>query len=93
MLRMKGGAVREARSPLKDAIDCRASQQQYDRGQVGLGGCDHTIVLYVMFHVAKEVRTLRNEDQEPLFCGATPAPSSLDDEDMLMLNEAALRLE
>lgn len=36
-------------------------------------------------------RTLRNEDQEPLFCGATPAPSSLDDEGMLLLNERALR--
>lgn len=46
-----------------------------------------------MLHVGREVRTLRNEDQEPLFCGATPAPSSLDDEDMLMLNEAALGVE
>ena len=33
MLRMKGGAVREARSPLKDAIDCRASQSQYGSGR------------------------------------------------------------
>lgn len=46
-----------------------------------------------MFHVMKVVRTLRNEDQEPLFCGATPAPSSLEDEDMLMLKEAVLRVE
>ena len=27
--------------------------------------------------------TLRKEDQEPLFCGAMPAPSSLEEVDMV----------
>ena len=58
--RMKGGAVMEWRSPLKDAIDCGGVSLQYQ-----------SIALH------RTLNTLINEDQEPLFCGATPPPSLL----------------
>jgi len=32
--------------------------------------------------------TLRNDDQEPLFCGATPAPSCSFDADDVMVGES-----
>ena len=54
--------------------------------------CDHMVLLRVKLHTGHEVRTLRNEDQEPLFCGAMPAASSLDDEDIIKSDEGALRL-
>ncbi len=33
--------------------------------------------------VGAHVITFRNEDQEPLFCGATPPPSSLEELDIV----------
>lgn len=65
MPRMKGGAVKEERSPLKEAIDCQAHQ-----------------INRVRCNERAEGPTLRNEDQEPLFWGAMPAPSSLEEPDM-----------
>lgn len=54
---MKGGAVMDERSPLKDAID------------------------------------LRKEDQEPLFCGDTPPPSSLDGPEEVVLRDGMIGVE
>lgn len=64
--KMKGGAVMEERSPLKEAMDYHGYQCFEDM-------CDRSLGW----------RTLRNEDQEPLFWGATPPPSSFDDNDMI----------
>ena len=64
--RIKGGAVKDERSPLNEAMDCTYGQ--------------------IDFKCSIEeswVFTFRKEDQEPLFCGATPAPSSLEELDMM----------
>lgn len=66
--RMKGGAVMDERSPLKDAIDCTTGKQQ-------------------LLRVWHQLSTFKKEDQEPLFCGDTPAPSSLDEPDMVVFRE------
>ena len=71
--RIKGGAVMEERSPLKDAIDCKlvssclADAAIFRARALRCIGWDQSS------------RTLRNEVQEPLFCGAIAPPSSLED--------------
>lgn len=67
---MNGGAVSEERSPLKDAIDYQAHQQ--------ILRCDGG-------HDIDSEYTFKNDDQEPLFWGATAAASSLEDDDMRRL--------
>ena len=61
--RMNGGAVKDERSPLKDAIDWRYHQR-------------------VCKAPSGELRTFKNVDHEPLFWGATPSPSPLEELDM-----------
>ena len=75
---MKGGAVMEAISPLKVATDY-VKVQSVTAIFIGHASPEQGCGL----KVARErhlKHTLRNEVQEPLFCGATPAPSSLDDD-------------
>lgn len=37
--------------------------------------------------IGHDVFTFKNEDQEPLFCGDTPAPSSLDELEVVVFRE------
>ena len=74
MPRIKGGAVIEERSPLKDAIDYR----HISLGFTGAGDHARTTPTPIVCMIYSS-HTLRNEVHEPLFCGAMAPPSSLED--------------
>ena len=84
--RIKGGAVRDERSPLNEAMDFTnafisvSRAQCWEEGQAE--GENEMKDLKKMAKWCARYLTRRNVDHEPLFCGATPAPSSDRDEDM-----------
>ena len=63
--KMKGGAVREERSPLNEAIDY-----------------SEILINSMRLKMMMQVLTFRKVAHEPLFWGAMPAPSSLEEPDM-----------